>query len=128
MRLSRAVTVGVALLLSTSASFAEHGRDGGDGIGPIIFSVPQANKREGTPPSISALGLKLKLLVSKEFPLENPSGVITSFGELSTGVGTEPDQNTYVVSITIQVERISTSTMAVTFFFRGTKMAPTWPT
>jgi hypothetical protein len=39
----------------------------------------------------------LKLLVSKEFPLENPSGVIISFGELSTGVGTEPDQNTYVV-------------------------------
>jgi hypothetical protein len=97
MRLSRAVTVGVALLLSASASFAEHERDGGNGIGPIIFSVPQANKREGTPPSISAFGFKFKLLVSKEFPLENPSGEITSFGELSTGVGTEPDQNTYVV-------------------------------
>ena len=90
MRVRRLVTIGVAVLLSATASFAEHERDGGNGIGPIIFSVPQANKREGTPPSISAFGFKLKLLVSKEFPLENPSGVITSFGELSTGVGTEP--------------------------------------
>lgn len=97
MRVRSFVLTGVAVLLSVSAVFAEHGRNFGDGIGPIFTSVPQANKREGTPPTISARGFKLKLLVSKEFPLENPSGVITSFGELSTGVGTEPDQNTYLV-------------------------------
>ena len=46
---------------------------------------------------MSAKGFKLNLLVNKDFPLENPSGDVTSFGELSTGVGTEPDQNTYLV-------------------------------
>jgi hypothetical protein len=77
--------------MSASLAFAQ------GGIGPITTSVPKAKKREGTPASRITVGYKLKLLVSKEFPLENPSGVIQSFGELTTGVGTEPDQNTYVV-------------------------------
>jgi len=81
---------GLALLLCTSLTFAQRG------IGPIVNSVPNANPREGTPDSIAARPFKLKVLVNKDFALENPSGVITSFGELSTGVGTEPDQNTYV--------------------------------
>lgn len=96
MRVRKFACASIALLMSATVAFAEHGgRD--NGIGPVLTSVPQANKREGTPPTISARGFKLKLLVSKEFPIENPSGVITSFGELSTGVGTEPDQNTYLV-------------------------------
>src|SRR4051812_34479992 len=81
----------LTLLLFAGLAFAEQG------IGPIFHAVPKANKREGTPDSKIARGFKLKVLVSKEHPLENPSGEITSFGELSTGVGTEPDQNTYVV-------------------------------
>ncbi len=91
MRLSRFPYVMLALLLLAGTVVA------GEGIGPIFTSVHKANKREGTPDTKIARGFKLKLLVSKEFALENPSGVITSFGELSTGVGTEPDQNTYVV-------------------------------
>jgi len=35
--------------------------------------------------------------VDGTFPLENPSGVITSLGFLSTGTPTEPDENTYLV-------------------------------
>ena len=61
------------------------------------FSWASTKEREGTPPTVSAQGFKLRLLVNKDFPLENPSGDVTSFGELSTGVGTEPDQNTYLV-------------------------------
>lgn len=79
------------LLLSASLAFGQ------GGIGPITTSVAKAKKRVGTPATTSAKGYKLKLLVNREFPLENPSGLITSFGELSNGVGTEPDQNTYLV-------------------------------
>ena len=90
MRLSRLLLIMLALLSLTGIAVAEQG------FGPIFTSVPNANKREGTPKSKITRGFKLKVLVSKEYPLENPSGVITSFGELSTGVGTEPDQNLYL--------------------------------
>ena len=90
MRLLRPASLSTVLLLISSLAFSQ-------GIGPITTSVGQARKREGTPPTVSAKGFKLNLLVNKDFPLENPSGDVTSFGELSTGVGTEPDQNTYLV-------------------------------
>lgn len=67
------------------------------GIGPITTSVPKAKKRVGHPGSTIAQGYKLKKLVDGTFPLENPSGVITSFGRLSTGGSTEPDINTFLV-------------------------------
>jgi len=90
-RVTSVVSAIVILLFVTGLAFAQCG------IGPITSSVGSAKKREGTPPTTSARGFQLKLLVNKDFPIENPSGDITSFGELSTGVGTEPDQNTYVV-------------------------------
>src|SRR6185369_8555979 len=91
MRIRGIACLVASLLMSANLAFAQ------GGIGPITTSVPKAKKREGTPALKITVGYKLKLLVSKEFPLENPSGVIQSFGELTTGVGTEPDQNTYVV-------------------------------
>ena len=42
-------------------------------------------------------GFKLLPVVDGSVPIENPSGVITSFGFLSTGTLTEPDENTYLV-------------------------------
>ena len=91
MKACRIACLSAPLLLTASLVFAQ------GGIGPITTSVPKARKREGTPASKITQGYKLKLLVSGEFPLENPSGVITTFGQLSTGVQSEPDQNTYVV-------------------------------
>jgi len=85
------MSITVGSLLFAGLAFAQ------GGIGPITTSVNKAKQRVGTPPSTSAPGFRLKLLVNKDFPLENPSGDITSFGELATGVGTEPDQNTYIV-------------------------------
>src|SRR5262245_17618087 len=67
------------------------------GIGPITTSVPNARHRLGNPASVIADGYSLNDVVDGLFPLENPSGVITSFGLLSTGTLTEPDENTYVV-------------------------------
>jgi len=39
----------------------------------------------------------LRAVVNGSVPLENPAGVITNFGFLSTGTLTEPDENTYLV-------------------------------
>jgi hypothetical protein len=91
MRVCRFARLSASLLLTASIAFAQ------GGIGPITTSVPKAKKKVGTPGTSIASGYRLKLLVNKDFPLENPSGSITTFGELTTGVGTEPDQNTYVV-------------------------------
>jgi hypothetical protein len=68
-----------------------------------IFSVPEANP--SNPPAPSAQpnrignNLALQRLVQGSDPLENPSGVITTFGYLNdtNKTRTEPDENTYLV-------------------------------
>ena len=119
MRLLRPVSLHTVLLLISGLAFSQ-------GIGPITTSVGQAKKREGTPPTVSAQGFKLRLLVNKDFPLENPSGDVTSFGELSTGVGTEPDQNTYLVLPSNPVVPNQDVTMVAIFCFKDMKTARTW--
>jgi hypothetical protein len=66
--------------------------------------VPNANHRVGHPANNVAPGFTLVKLVQGSNPLENPSGLITKFGELNDGstqpiepTKTEPDQNTYLV-------------------------------
>jgi hypothetical protein len=53
--------------------------------------------RAGTPPNRIIPAYHLRTVAVGSDPLENPSGVITAYGELSDGTPTEPDQNTYVV-------------------------------
>jgi hypothetical protein len=67
------------------------------GIGPITTSVPNARNRVGNPATLIAPGYNLRVVVNGFVPIENPSGVITNFGFLSDGTGTEPDENTYLV-------------------------------
>ncbi|ATQ66657.1 MULTISPECIES: alkaline phosphatase PhoX [Methylosinus] len=69
-----------------------------DGAGPITNSVPKAvTPIPGTARAdVLASPFHLKILAQYADPVENPSGVITMFGKLSTGEGTEPDQNTYL--------------------------------
>jgi hypothetical protein len=59
--------------------------------------VPAANAAVGTPSNIVPDGFTLEEITRGTEELENPSGVITKFGLLSTGVRTEPDENTYLV-------------------------------
>jgi uncharacterized protein DUF839 len=59
--------------------------------------VPAANPASGTPNNVLPEGFTLEEIARGTDPLENPSGVITKFGLLSTGVRTEPDENTYLV-------------------------------
>jgi len=63
----------------------------------INSSVPSANPRVGSPANVIADGFGLTRLAIGTDALENPSGVITSFGFLSDGTKTEPDENTYLV-------------------------------
>ena len=69
----------------------------GDGVGDIKNGVPNANQRVGAPATVIDPDFQLKVIATGIEPLENPSGVITLFGMLSTGVQTEPDENTYLV-------------------------------
>jgi hypothetical protein len=69
-----------------------------DGIGPITNGVPSAvHPVPGTPRStLTASPFSLRLLAKADDAVENPSGVITKFGVLSTGQDTVPDINTYL--------------------------------
>jgi hypothetical protein len=91
MRIRSNLSLCAALFLTASVALAQ------SGIGPITHSVPNARQRTGNPATVIAAGFSLKGVVDGSFPLENPSGVITNFGLLSTGTLTEPDENTYLV-------------------------------
>ena len=69
-----------------------------DGLGPIEVGVAKANVEAGNQPSATLIDRDFvtELVATGTERLENPSGVITQFGLLSSGVNTEPDQNTYV--------------------------------
>lgn len=69
----------------------------GQTIGPVTTQVPHAKPRVGHPGTTVAPQFSLKAVVDGSFPVENPSGPITTFGVLTDGTLTEPDQNTYVV-------------------------------
>jgi hypothetical protein len=79
------------VLLSATAAWAQ------TGIGPVLHSVPFAHHQLGNPATVISAGFKLLPVVDGSVPIENPSGVITSFGFLSTGTLTEPDENTYLI-------------------------------
>ena len=66
------------------------------GLGPITTQVQWAKPRVGTQSTTIAPGFKLVRLVDGSFPIENPSGPITTFGILTDGTLTEPDQNLYI--------------------------------
>src|SRR5215467_15074752 len=59
--------------------------------------VASPNAAVNSPDDILPQGFTLDLIAAGIDPLENPSGVITKFGFLSTGTRTEPDENTYLI-------------------------------
>ena len=69
-----------------------------DGLGVIEVGVAKANVEAGNQPSATLIDrdFVLEVVATGTDRLENPSGVISQFGLLSSGVRTEPDQNTYV--------------------------------
>ena len=93
MRLS---TLGAVALVALAASPV---RADDDGVGRIKVGVP--NAVTPTPgvaqPTLLDPDFAVRLLATAENPLENPSGIITKFGILASGVRTEPDQNTFLV-------------------------------
>jgi hypothetical protein len=68
-----------------------------NGVGQIEDGVASANAKVGAPSDVIDPDFKLNLIATRIDMLENPSGPITFFGQLSTGVLTEPDENTYLV-------------------------------
>jgi hypothetical protein len=70
----------------------------------LFTGVSFANARAGHPKTRIASGFSLRQLARGKDPLENPSGVITSYGNLNDfppqtveASRTEPDENTYLV-------------------------------
>jgi hypothetical protein len=66
--------------------------------------VTHANHRSGHPPNLIAPGFTLEKIATGTDPIENPSGLITAFGELNDAATqpveatrTEADENTYLV-------------------------------
>jgi hypothetical protein len=70
-----------------------------NGVGDIKIGV--ANAVTPTPGVAQASQIDpdfaVRLVVRGSDPIENPSGVITTFGQLANGAHTEPDQNTFIV-------------------------------
>jgi hypothetical protein len=70
-----------------------------DGVGDIKVGVP--NAVTPTPGVAQASQIDpdfaVRFVVRGTDPIENPSGVITTFGFLANGTHTEPDQNTFIV-------------------------------
>jgi hypothetical protein len=93
MRSFQASSLRLGLFVALAAPFAI----GQLGIGPITTGVKFAKRRVGHPTSAIAQGFKLQQVVTGTNPIENPSGVITTFGTLANGSLTEPDENTYLV-------------------------------
>jgi len=68
-----------------------------DGIGPFVNSVNSANAAEGHPADVFSSDFSATAVLTGSDPIENPSGPITTFGNLETGTNTNPDQNLYLV-------------------------------
>jgi Bacterial protein of unknown function (DUF839) len=72
--------------------------------GGRIVGVPQANAKSGHPDNVLSPGFQLVRIAQGTDPLENPSGIITTFGALNDGAQqkfeathTEADENLYLV-------------------------------
>lgn len=63
----------------------------------VRSGVHDANPAVGVTNNVLPTGFSLQKIAEGNDPLENPSGKITLFGLLSTGVKTEPDENTYLI-------------------------------
>ncbi len=87
------VAFGVAAIAALAAVPAQ----ADEGVGRIEGGVSSANAKVGTPATVIDPGFKLNVVATGIDTLENPSGVITSFGVLGNGTLTEPDENTYLV-------------------------------
>src|SRR5215471_4638109 len=70
-------------------------------VNPVPTANPAPNTGAGpfTEPNRIADNFSLVRIAQGSDPLENPAGVITTFGNLSDAAktATEPDQNTYIV-------------------------------
>ena len=89
----------LAILVSAAAN-----AQGGRAATKIDVGVPLANQRSGHPDNVVAPGFELRKIAEGSDALENPSGLITRFGELNDfpprpieATRTEPDENTYLV-------------------------------
>ena len=94
MRVLLALTVVTVVGLAGTPTLA----DEDDGIGKIKIGVPNAVTPvpNSAQPSLIDPDFALRTVAIGTDPLENPSGVITKFGQLSSGVNTEPDENLYL--------------------------------
>ena len=99
MRVCLSMSVVVLTTLTAAPGWAR------DGIGEIHHGVPSANpKSSGTSLNNIEPEFATRVLATGADPLENPNGVITTFGRLNDGGApdkkgtlTEPDENTYLV-------------------------------
>lgn len=91
MRILRKSNFLAALLLCVPASALA-----ADGIGPFTNGVAVANPATGAPANVLSTDFTETAVATGTDALENPSGLITTYGSLSDGTPTEPDQNTYV--------------------------------
>src|ERR1044071_1177116 len=73
-------------------------------LGGVIAGVQTANARAGHPDNQISAGFALTKIAEGSNILENPSGVITTFGYLNDSppqtierTKTEPDENTYLI-------------------------------
>jgi len=89
--LAASVRLGLCVVLATPFAVGQLG------IGPITTTVKFPKKRVGHPGNTIAQGFALQEVATGSDLLENPSGPITTFGQLTDGTLTEADQNTYLV-------------------------------
>jgi hypothetical protein len=85
-----AATALVTIVASTAA--ADHVRVFNEKVSGVPAANPVAVSPNVLSPEFSAV-----LVAQGVDLLENPSGLITSFGNLSDGSRTEPDENTYLI-------------------------------
>jgi hypothetical protein len=89
--LAASVRLGLCVVLATPFAVGQLG------IGPITTTVKFPKKRVGHPANTITQGFALEEVATGSDLLENPSGPITTFGQLTDGTLTEADQNTYLV-------------------------------
>jgi uncharacterized protein DUF839 len=89
--LEKAGLLAALLMSSTTPTWA-------DGVGPFTNSVASASAELPllSPANVYSTDFSATVVASGTDPLENPSGLITTYGKLSNGTNTEPDQNVYL--------------------------------
>jgi hypothetical protein len=87
------VCIAMVVLVATGVALAQ-----------ISSGVPSAQPDSGSPANLLASGFSFKTVAKGSDPLENPSGVVTTYGYLNDNADplartrTEPDQNTYLIT------------------------------